>query len=249
MKRILFRAGYGALLVAIFVVGAWFSFRRSIIGRSVTVPTLKGQSIPEAMAPVAERGLSIEAEAGRARYDDQVPRDRILLQDPAAGARAKPAQVIRVVLSLGPRTLRVPDLAGLPPRAAASRLAQNALELAAVSWYRDPVARIGIVAQDPEPEMPAARNAAVDVLTNRGKPEMRFVMPDLVGRDADRMRQRLEAYGFRVGSARYEAYEGVAPNAVLKQFPPAGYPISAREVVSLTVARTAEGQPAREVAR
>ena len=249
MKRVLFRAAYGSLLVAIFVVGAWFSFRRSILGRSVTVPNLKGQSIPEAMAPVAERSLSIEAEPGRARYDDEVPRDRILLQDPAAGALAKPAQVIRVVLSLGPRELRVPDLAGLPPRAAASRLAQNALELAAVSWYRDPVARIGIVAQDPEPEMPAARNAAVDVLTNRGKPEMRFVMPDLVGRDADRMRQRLESYGFRVGSARYEAYEGVAPNAVLKQFPPAGYPISTREVVSLTVARPAEGKPDRDIAR
>lgn len=249
MKRVLFRAGYGALLVAIFVVGGWFSFRRSILGRSVTVPDLKGQSIPEAMAPIAERGLSIQAEPGRARYDDQIPRDRILLQDPAAGALAKPAQVVRVVLSLGPRELRVPDLSGLPPRAAASRLAQNSLELAAVSWYRDPVVRIGIVAQDPEPEMPAARNAAVDVLTNRGKPEMRFVMPDLVGRDADRMRQRLETYGFRVGSARYEAYEGIAPNAVLKQFPPAGYPISAREVVSLTVARAAEGQPGRELAR
>lgn len=249
MKRVLFRAGYGALLVAIFVAGAWFSFRRSIVGRSVTVPDLKGLSIPEAQGGVAERGLSIEAEAGRARYDDQVPRDRILLQDPAPGALAKPAQVVRVVLSLGPRELRVPDLTGLPPRAAASRLSQNALELAAVSWYRDPAAHIGIVAQDPEPEMPAARNAAVDVLTNRGRPEMRFVMPDLVGRDADRMRQRLETHGFRVGSARYEAYEGVASNAILKQFPPAGYPISAREVVSLTVERAAESPALRGVAR
>ncbi|MGH9364958.1 MAG: PASTA domain-containing protein [Thermoanaerobaculia bacterium] len=243
MKRVLFRLCYGALVVAIFVVGAWFSFRRSIVGRSVLVPDFNGQSIPEAMEAAAERGLSIEAESGRARYDDQVPRDRILLQDPAPAALAKPSQVVRVVLSLGPRELRVPDLAGLPPRAAASRLAQNALELAAVSWYRDPGARVGIVAQDPEPEMPASRNAAVDVLTNRGRPEMRFVMPDLVGRDADRMRKSLEAYGFRVGSARYEAYDGVAPNAILKQFPPAGYPISAREVVSLTVAREAGAAP------
>ena len=240
MKRVFFRLGYGALLVAIFVVGAWLSFRRSILGRSVTVPDLTGKSIPEAMGATAERGLLVQPQTGRARYDAEVPRDRILLQDPAPGALAKPSQTVRVVLSLGPRELRVPDLAGLPPRAAASRLAQNGLELAAVSWYRDPVARIGIVAQDPEPEMPVSRNAAVDVLTNRGRPEARFVMPDLVGRDADRMRQRLETYGFRVGSARYEAYEGVAPNTILKQFPPAGYPISAREVVSLTVSRPAE---------
>lgn len=248
MKRVLFRAGYGALLVAIFVVGGWLSFRRSILGRSVTVPDLTGKSIPEAMGAAADRGLTVQRETGRARYDAEVPRDRILLQDPAPGALAKPAQTVRVVLSLGPRDLRVPELTGLPPRAAASRLAQNGLELAAVSWYRDPVARIGIVAQDPEAEMPAARNAAVDVLTNRGRPEARFLMPDLVGRDAERMRQRLETYGFRVGSARYEAYEGVAPNTILKQFPPAGYPISARDVVSLTVSRAPES-PAKGITR
>jgi serine/threonine-protein kinase len=240
VKRVLFRAAYGALLVTILVVCAWFSFRRSIVGRSVTVPDLTGKSIPEATGAAAEWGLTVLAQNGRARYDDQVPRERILLQDPAPGALAKPAQVVRVVLSLGPREQRVPELTGLPPRAAASRLAQNGLELAAVSWYRDPTARIGIVAQDPEPEMPVARNAVVDVLTNRGRPEARFVMPDLVGRDADKMRQRLESYGFRIGSARYEAYEGVAPNTILKQFPPAGYPISARDVVSLTVSRAAD---------
>lgn len=223
------------------------SFRRSIVGRPVTVPDLTGKSIPEALAAVSERGLSVEQELGRARYDDRVERDRILLQDPAPGALAKPAQAVRVVLSLGRRELRVPDLTGLPPRAAASRLSRNGLELAAVSWYRDPTARIGIVAQDPEPEMPVARNAPVDVLTNRGRPEVRFVMPDLVGQDAERMRQRLETYGVRVGSARYEAYEGVAPNTILKQFPPAGYAISVRDVVSLTVSR-ASG-PARGIVR
>jgi beta-lactam-binding protein with PASTA domain len=70
-----------------------------------------------------------------------------------------------------------------------------------------------------------------------------------VGRDADKMRQRLETYGFRVGSARYEAYEGVAPNAILKQFPPAGYPISTHDVVSLTVSRAAEFPAAKGASR
>ena len=63
-------------------------------------------------------------------------------------------------------------------------------------------------------------------------------MPDLVGKDAEAARARLEKFGFKVGSARFEAYEGVRPNTVLKQFPPAGYPLSSREVVSLTVSRS-----------
>lgn len=240
MKRLLFRASYGAVLVVLFGAGAWIAFRRSIVGRSVAVPDLVGKTMTEAIRLSHDVGLRVEEQATRARYDDQIPGNRVLMQQPETGSLAKPAQVIRVVLSLGPRELRVPDLTGLPPRAAASRLTQAALQLGPVSWYRDAQARTGIVAQEPEAETPAPKNAAVEVLTNRGLPETRFVMPDLIGRDAERMRQRLETFGFRVGSARYEAYEGVPPNTVLKQFPPAGHPISSREVVSLTVSLAGE---------
>jgi len=226
--------------MAIFLAGAWVTFRRSIVGRSVTVPDLVGKAVPEAIRASQQAGLRLEEQSGRARNDDKIPRGRILMQQPDAGSLAKPAQAVRVVLSLGPRELHVPDLTGLPPRAAAVKLNEETLTLGTASWYRDSLARAGIVAQDPEPDSIAARNVAVAVLTNRGQPETRFVMPDLVGQDADKMRARLETFGFRVGSARYESYEGIAPNTILKQFPPAGYPLSSREVVSLTVSRSTE---------
>jgi eukaryotic-like serine/threonine-protein kinase len=240
VKRLLFRVLYGTVLVLLFGAGAWIAFRRSIVGRSVAVPELVGKPMTEAIRLAHDVGLKVVEQSTRARYDDQILRDRVLLQQPETGSLAKPAQVIRVVLSLGPRDLRVPDLIGLPPRAAASRLTQTSLQLGPVSWYRDAQTRTGIVAQEPEAETAAVKNTAVEVLTNRGLPEVRYVMPDLIGRDAERMRARLELFGFRVGSARYETYEGVPPNTVLKQFPPAGYAISSREVVSLTVSRAAE---------
>jgi len=165
----------------------------------------------------------------------------VLLQQPEAGSLAKPMQSVRVVLSLGARELRVPELTGLAPRAAALKLSRESLELGPVSWYRDPAAPQGIVAQDPEVEAPATKGEAVRALMSRGAPDARIVMPDFVGKDAQAVKERLEKFGFRVGSARYEAYEGVRPNTILKQFPPAGYPLSNREVVSLTVSRPAEG--------
>ncbi|MCA1582352.1 MAG: PASTA domain-containing protein [Acidobacteria bacterium] len=240
MRRVLFRALYVFLLVAIFLGGAWLAFEKSIVGRSLTVPDLVGKSLPEAIRIAHDTGLQVDEQAARARNDDRIPRNLVLTQSPESGSLAKPSQIVRVVLSLGPRELRVPDLSGLPPRAAAMRLAQDTLQLGALSWYRDPTARIGIVAQDPEPESPLAKNAPVAVLTNRGLPETRYVMPDLIGKDAEVMKSRLEAYGFRVGSARFESYEGVPPNTVLKQFPTAGSPLSSREVVSVTVSRASD---------
>ncbi len=240
MGRIFFRLFYGLLLVGIFLGGAWLAFERSIVGRSVSVPDLAGKPMLEAIRIANGAGLRVEEQPGRAREDDRLGKDLILSQEPEAGSLAKPAQVVRVVLSLGPRQLKVPDLTGLPPRAAALRLAQESLQLGAVSWYRDGGARVGVAAQDPEPETAAPRNETVEVLTNRGAPESRYVTPDMVGRDAEQMRAALASHGFRVGSSRYEAYEGVAANTILKQFPPAGYPISDRDVVSLTVSRSAE---------
>jgi len=238
VARVLFRVLYGALLAVVFLGAVWFGFRRAIVGRSVAVPELAGKTPDEAFRIVRGVGLKLEEQENRARYDDRIPAGRVLLQQPEAGSLAKPAQIVRVVLSLGRRELRVPELAGLAPRAAALKLSRESLELGAASWLREPGLPSGIVAQDPEPETPAGKGEAVRVLTNRGAPERRIVMPDLVGKDAEAARARLEKFGFKVGSARFEAYEGVRPNTVLKQFPPAGYPLSSREVVSLTVSRS-----------
>lgn len=240
MLRLVFRAVYAILLVGLFLVGAWLAFERSIVGRSVTVPDLTGKPVLDAIRIAHDVGLKVEEQPGRARNDDRVGKDLILAQEPNAGSLAKPSQVVRVVLSLGGKQARVPDLTGLPPRAAALRLARESLQLGTVSWYRDAAARVGVTAQDPEPEAPAGRNGTVEVLTNRGAPEARYVMPDLVGRDAEQARTVLASHGFRVGSARYEAYEGIAANTILKQLPTAGAPISSRDVVSLTVSRPAE---------
>jgi eukaryotic-like serine/threonine-protein kinase len=235
--RVVFRVLYGALLVAVFLGAVWFGFRRSIVGRSVAVPDLTGKTPDEAMRAALDAGLQIEQQDGRARNDDKIPRGRVLLQQPEAGSLAKPSQAIRVVLSLGPRELRVPDLTGLAPRAAALKLSRESLELGPVSWYRDPAAPPGILAQDPEPDAPGKRGEAIRVLMTRGPADVRILMPDFVGKDASAVKAHLEKFGFRVGSARFEAYDGVAPDTVLKQFPPAGYPLSNKEVVSLTVSR------------
>ena len=243
MTRLLFRLLYGFLLVAVFAGAVWFGFRRSIVGRSVAVPDLIGKTPEEALRAARSVGLHTEEQSARARYDERVPSGRVLLQEPEAGALAKPSQVIRVVLSLGLRELRVPDLSNLAPRAAALKLSRESLQLSAVSWYRDPSAPPGIVAQDPEPDTPAVKAEGVRVLMSRGPADLRIVMPDFVGKDAPAVKARLEKFGFRVGSARYEVYEGVQPNTVLKQFPPAGYPLSNREVVSLTVSRPPEPTP------
>jgi len=240
VRRIVFRAVFGTALVAVFGVFGWLSFEKSVLGRSILVPNLVGRDLDQAAKVARDAGLDLLAEKGRDRYDEKVPAHAVLLQSPSVGSFVKPGQTVRVVLSLGPRSIRVPDLTGLSPRAASLMLSRASLALGAVSAEREAQAA-GITSQSPSPDAPAADGAPVGVLVNRGAPDRLFVMPDLVGRDAEHERERLTQLGFKVGAIHYDDYEGLAPDTILKQYPPAGYPCSPRDPVTFTAARA--GRP------
>ncbi len=233
----MFRALFGALLLAVFAVVGWSSFQKSVLGRSILVPNLTGKAVEDAQKVARDAGLSIAVEKGRERFDDRVAAHSILLQRPGVGSFVKPGQTVRVVLSLGPRSILVPDLTGLSSRAAALSLTRASLRLGEVSVDRDSLAP-GISAQYPPPETASAESAPVAVLVNRGAPEQLFVMPDLIGRDAEKERERLTRIGFKIGATHYEVYDGVPPNTILKQYPPAGYPCSPRDPITFTAAGT-----------
>ncbi|HKB70840.1 MAG TPA: PASTA domain-containing protein [Thermoanaerobaculia bacterium] len=236
MRRILFRFLFGGVLVAVFAIFGWLSFEKSVLGRSILVPNLIGRDLDQAAKIARDAGLDLKAEQGRDRFDEKVPAHAVLLQSPSVGSFVKPGQTVRVVLSLGPRSIRVPDLTGLSPRAASLSLSRASLTLGAVSTDRETQAA-GITSQSPAPDSPAGDATPVGVLVNRGAPDRLFVMPDLVGHDAEHEKERLTTLGFKVGAIHYEEYEGLAPDTILKQYPPAGYPCSPRDPVTFTAAR------------
>jgi len=147
----------------------------------------------------------------------------------------KAGQDLRVFLSLGPEIVRTPDLAGLTPRTAALALARQGLAEGVVSSVRMP-GPPGVVAQGVVPGASAEPDAPVDVLVNRGAGDILYVMPDLIGRDFERVRLAFEARGFRLGGVKAQTYEGAAAGTILRQFPLAGAPVGLRDTLSFVVA-------------
>ena len=237
MYRVVFRIVAAGVLLAVFGLAGWLSFEKSVLGRSILVPDLTGKNLEDAAKVSRDAGLTLLVEQGRARVDEKIPAHAVMLQSPGVGSFVKPGQTVRVVLSLGPRSIRVPDLNGLSARAASVSLTRASLRLGEVSTDSDGTRPAGIWSQYPPAESAAADSTPVAVLTSRGARESFFVMPDFVGRDGEREKERLERIGFRVGTIHYEDYAGIAPNTILKQYPPAGYPCSPRESITFTVAR------------
>lgn len=235
MGGVLGRVIYALVLAGVLVTATWISFTRFVHGRSGRVPDLTSLSLEEAAARAAEQGLAVTVDASKDGFDEKVPARLIRGQSPSADTDVKAGQTIRVYLSLGPRIVRVPELGGLSARTADLALRRDGLREGVVSAARLPVAG-GVVAQGLDAGSVAVPETPVDILVNRGAPDVAWVMPDLIGRDFERVRVAFEARGFRLGGVKAQSYEGAAAGTILRQFPLAGFPVTIRDTLSFVVA-------------
>ncbi len=224
------------LLLAIgFGVSSYFWFKYFVRGRSIGTPSLVGRNLADARALSSDSGLLLDPDPARDRHSDRVPRGAIVWQNQRPGTLVKRGTRMIVGRSLGPLILRVPDLEGQSPRTALLEFNQLNLRLgyvANIPWEKD-----GVIAADPPEGVVVPAQRAIALLSGTSPPPRRFVMPDLIEHEAEGVRASLEAKGLRVAQVRYEPYPGLPDGRIIRQYPPAGAPVSARDAIALVVSR------------
>ena len=228
----------GRLLLLAAALGGTFllffgiALRVALRARVVQVPALVGQTVNDASQTLGALGLTLKIDATR-RPDANVPANRVMLQDPPAGAAARSPRSIRVWLSAGPRTTTVPELVGQTERTARLRLEQDGVELGSLSEFRSPdYAADAVVSQNPPPN---AKAPTVSLLINRGEAATTWVMPDVIGMDGMRVADALRAQGFRVTITGSQPYPGIPAGTVVRQQPQGGFRVAASDPISLEV--------------
>jgi serine/threonine-protein kinase len=221
-------------LTATYLLFAFASMRVALRTREVIVPNVTGRTVNEASALLADHELALRVEEVQ-RMDPKIPAGRVMLQEPAAGLTTRSQRSVKVWLSAGPKSTRVPPLIGESEQSATLRLRSGDLQLAGMSEIRSGVYPSGaVIAQQPPPDSRADR---VSVLINRGERGITFVMPDLIGVDGERAADVLRANGFRVAVVGDHPYPGLPAGIVLRQNPQAGFQIAPGEPISLEVSR------------
>jgi serine/threonine-protein kinase len=221
-------------LVGTFVLFALIGMRVAVRASEVQVPDLVGLPADRASQTLGAVGLALRIDPYQ-RPDEQIPAGRIVQQDPAPGSQARRQRTIRAWISSGPRTTVVPTLVGQTERTARMRLAEDGLEIAAMSEFRSPdYSADAVVAQDPAP---SARAPQVSLLLNRGETATTYVMPDLIGTNGERAAETLRTRGFRVTIVGSQPYAGVPPGTVVRQQPAGGFRVGPADPISLEVSR------------
>ena len=232
------RAVVGTILVAglAFVTGLVL-FDRVVMPRftrqagDVLVPDLANLNRQQAESVLARSGLALSVAAER--FDAAAPRGFVIAQDPEPGRPVRAGRRVSVTISLGEEFANVPELFGESLRGARLLLDRAGLRAGAIGRVITSETGPGlVVAAEPAFGAVVARGTPVNLLVCIANEPEAFVMPDLVGRDAQTAERDLESLGFRVdvtgpGSkfARIEA-----------QNPSPGARVLRGQTVTLTVA-------------
>lgn len=239
MKRLLVTLGWllggGALLGTVFVAAFYFAMQRKLHVTEVIVPDLTGMTLEE--AKLRALPLDLQLHVTGERHDVRTASGRVLEQTPSQGAAVRRGRKIKLVMSLGGRVLRVPELVGHASRAVALELPRLGLLPGDEARVPSSTAAAGVVlAQVPAAGMPAVPGSRVHRLVSLGRSEPRWVMPDLRSRPRAEAESWLAIAGFRRGTVRHVHRPGQAPGTVVGQLPLAGYPVGSKDIVELTVA-------------
>lgn len=200
------------------------------------IPDLTGITLEEAKKIASEKKFSV-IQSG-SQIDQEWEKGKIIFQDPPPESKIKLFNEVKVIISAGKEKVEVPSVVGRNFQTIGKYLEEFGLRRGKVSHVHTTKYAAGkIIAQSPLPGDEVARESYISFLVSQGASEVKYLMPDLLGKRADRVIKRLRELGFKVGDIREVYYPGLEAGIIIKQFPPQGYRVQKRNLITLEVSK------------
>ncbi len=160
----------------------------------VTVPDVTGKFLNDAMRIISNAGLRVGATPGD--FNDQVDEDYVISHDPAGRTRVAKGTYVSLLVSKGPRPLKVPLLVGKTIDEARSTLSSMGLDIHTDEVNDDEVETGRVIRQDPAQGVGIAKGESVSVTVSKGPSQV--TVPSVVGLGEEAAKAQLQDAGFAV---------------------------------------------------
>ena len=165
---------YPVLLLALAAGAGYLTYRITLMNKKVSVPGLAGQTPEAARATLRDLGLKLRI-AGKA-FDPIVLPGDIQSQDPQPGQQVRIDSTVKVTISEGPQTRRMPSVLGLADGQAVSLLGGQGLAVAEeIRVHSDRIPAGVVIAQDPQP---GEKTGPVVLIASAGPLHVSYYCPD-----------------------------------------------------------------------
>src|SRR5215213_6511305 len=165
-----------ALVAVLLLVVPGLLDRQPAAPQQVAVPQLLGRTVAEAQTALNQAGLTVGSSTEQP--SDEVPDGSVISTDPTEGAQVAPGTQVDLVVSSGPDTVDVPELAGRAQAEAQRALEDAGLAVGDVSKVESTDRAKGeVVSSDPAAGDAVPRATKIDLEVASGK----VTVPNVVG--------------------------------------------------------------------
>jgi serine/threonine-protein kinase len=220
----------------LFFLSALIAYQITLKGEMVTIPNLTNKSMEEAREILMDKKLFV-IKSG-IELHERIEKDKIIEQDPLAGSKVKINNVVKVILSAGKEKVIVPRFIGRSLQAIGPEIIEAGLMKGKISHVHTPAYAAGkIVSQHPLDNEEVARGSRISFLVSQGERERKFLMPDLIGKRASVVIEKLKELEFNIGHIRYSYYPGLDSGIIINQYPEPGSRIQRRNLITMEVSK------------
>ena len=185
---------------------------KEVVEQDIIVPDFKGMTYEEAIEEAKNAGIVISVT--ESRYSDTYEADVIMEQDIEAGAKIKNTESVGLVISLGVKMVKVPDVQYRDKDSAIKTLTDNELSYTIVEAESESVAAGVVISQSIKRDTQVTPGTSVELVVSTG-PAKKDV-PDITGMDEAAAKSALSALGLIV-NVSYANSDTVASGKVISQ--------------------------------
>lgn len=223
----LLSAGISAYMALTFIIKS---------GDTVIVPDLTGKEIVYSLEVLTDLGLNTKVSGSE--YNEIIPKNHIIFQDPEPGSEIKKDRDVRIVISKGPQTIVMPNLEGLTIQQARIIAEENGLCHGQLSVaYSKTFKKDMVMAQAPLPGMFVTKGSCMDILLSNGIQPVQYMMPDVTGTTLDETIRIFESLNLTLGDIQSTYDAGKPINRIVSQNPLPGYQVAENSIVNLVMNR------------
>ncbi|MFI7597682.1 Stk1 family PASTA domain-containing Ser/Thr kinase [Actinoplanes sp. NPDC049681] len=190
-RRRIFIIAAVSLMVLTVVFSTWWV----TAGRYTDAPQFVNMTRSQAEQEAKAKGFSVSFDDGR--YDENIPKDVVLAQDPPARERLVKGGQLTLTLSLGQERYPVPDVVGVEKAAAKGEIEGTKLKFKEGDGkYSDDVPQGVVISVTPNVGDLLKPGATVTVVISKGKAPI--TVPDVKGKNINDARNQLQGLGLVV---------------------------------------------------
>lgn len=223
------------IFIAASLLGALVFYLSSYFGvKEIEVPNVENYHIDEAIKILKDHNL--EPEIAERKYNNEVEKDFVISQDPGEGRTIKENQIVKLIVSNGPKQIEMPSLIGKFEIEAINILDNLGFQIGEIKYeFNDDFENSKVYDQSPKEGIEIEEGRKVDLFVSKGKETIST--PNIVGKSLEEAKEILNSYGLNIGDIKYEASEAHDKDYVISQEPKAKDQVQKNSEVNIVLSK------------